>query len=289
MKISSAAKINLGLDVLRRREDGYHELSMIMQSISLYDDLEMEKTEEPGIALTGDAPGLSLGEDNLIWRAAHMLMEEFSLQQGVRIHLTKRIPMAAGLAGGSTDAAAAFRGMNQLFSLGLSTEELMQRGLKLGADIPYCIMGGTALAEGIGEKLTALPPLPDCAILLAKPPVEVSTAYVYTHLRLGEITKHPDIAGQRTALAQRDLEGLAGKMGNLLETVAVPMHPVIEEIRTSMLRHGALGARMSGSGPTVFGIFDAAEKAEEALFHVKEEGSAAFCMTVRPVPGPRRK
>ncbi len=270
MKLKAFAKINLGLDVIGRREDGYHQVRMIMQTIRMFDQLEIEKSRKPGIRLSVNLPYVPADAGNLVYRAASLMMEEFSLPQGLDIRLNKFIPVAAGMAGGSSDAAAALVGINRLFGLGLSRGELMERGLKLGADVPYCIMRGTALAEGIGEKLTRLSPLPPCYILIGKPGVSVSTKYVYTNLKLDETTVHPDIDGMVAALKAGDLTGVTEKMGNVLESVTIPRYPVIEKIKDLMKETGALNALMSGSGPTVFGIFDDWEKARQAQQRLRE-------------------
>ncbi|MCC8102740.1 MAG: 4-(cytidine 5'-diphospho)-2-C-methyl-D-erythritol kinase [Clostridiales bacterium] len=300
------AKINLGLDVLRKRPDGYHDLRMVMQTIDLYDEITL-RVVEPGAAgadvtgddMTGSGPvGIDVigdspvhvdasgdgaairlrvqGQDglvtadshNLAWRAAELLMKEFDIREGLDITLIKKIPVAAGLAGGSTDAAAVLNGVNQLFELGLGERELMERGVRIGADVPYCIMGGTALAEGIGERLTRLSPAPQAHVLLAKPPIQVSTKFVYSNLRLSDGgaqgIRHPDIDAQVQAIRDGDLYRMAELMGNVLETVTIPVFPVIGEIRAQMMRCGAVGAMMSGSGPTVFGLFDDLGKAKGA-------------------------
>ena len=272
MKLRAFAKINLGLDVIRRREDGYHDVRMIMQTIQMYDQLEMEKKSSKGIALMTNLSYIPVNENNLVYKAAKLLMEQYQIQEGVSIHLNKFIPVAAGMAGGSSDAAAALVGMNKLFRLGISKKELMKVGVKIGADVPYCIMRGTALSEGIGEKLTALPSLPACYILIGKPGVSVSTKFVYTNLKLDEKTKHPDIDGMLDALQRQDLYGITDRMENVLESVTVPAYPVIQEIKDHMKAHGALNALMSGSGPTVFGIFDDKKKAEFACEKLKESG-----------------
>ena len=272
MKLRAFAKINLGLDVIRRREDGYHDVRMIMQTIQMYDQLEMEKKSSKGIALMTNLSYIPVNENNLVYKAAKLLMEQYQIQEGVSIHLNKFIPVAAGMAGGSSDAAAALVGMNKLFRLGMSKKELMKVGVKIGADVPYCIMRGTALSEGIGEKLTALPSLPACYILIGKPGVSVSTKFVYTNLKLDEKTKHPDIDGMLDALQRQDLYGITDRMENVLESVTVPAYPVIQEIKDHMKAHGALNALMSGSGPTVFGIFDDKKKAEFACEKLKESG-----------------
>lgn len=274
LKLKAMAKINLGLDVLRKREDGYHDLRMIMQSIYLYDQIELKKTKTPGIQVEVNLSYLPVGADNLVYRAAKLLMDEFGIQEGVHIRLQKYIPVAAGLAGGSSDAAAVLVGMNRMFELRLTQEELMKRGVKIGADVPYCIMRGTALAEGIGEKLTRLPNAPETYVLLAKPAIHVSTQFVYGNLKAGELTWHPDIDGQIEAIRNGDLHAMAAKMGNVLETVTIPAHPVIQTIKDSMMENGAVNAMMSGSGPTVFGLFDDQQKAKAAYEHMMKSGLA---------------
>ena len=266
MQLRAMAKINLGLDVLRRREDGYHEVRMIMQTVHIFDQLQLEKRREEGIRVRTNLYYLPENENNLVYKAAKLLWEEFGLPGGISIELKKYIPVAAGMAGGSSDAAAVLFGMNRMYELGLSVEELMQRGVRIGADVPYCIMRGTALAEGIGEVLSPLPPLPPCTILVAKPGIGVSTRFVFENLKADELERHPDIDGMMEALKKQDLKGLAGLMeaGNVLETVTVPAYPVIQRIKDAMLRAGALGALMSGSGPTVFGIFDSRQAAKRA-------------------------
>lgn len=276
ISLQAYAKINLGLDVIRKREDGYHEVRMIMQSISLADTLLLRKSSEAGIFLNShdgtENPDVPMDSTNLVYRAIQLLKEEFQITEGIEAVLSKRIPVAAGMAGGSTDAAAALKGMNQLFSLGLSTQELCQRGVRLGADIPYCIQGGTALSEGIGEILTPLPKVPDCYILIAKPPINVSTAFVYGNLKANELTEHPDINGMIQAIHQQDLSGIASRLGNVLETVTIPAYPVISDIKKIMVEYGAMQSLMSGSGPTVFGIFTEEQKAETTAQQIREAG-----------------
>jgi 4-diphosphocytidyl-2-C-methyl-D-erythritol kinase len=282
------AKINLGLDVLRRREDGYHEVRMIMQTVDICDDLTLEKTAEPGIRIRTDCTELSTGSDNLIYKAADLLLKSYrkglqadrqqaqteTQSQGVTITLTKRIPIAAGMAGGSADAAAVLRGLNELFEMGYTTGELQELGVKLGADIPYCIVGGTMLSEGIGEILTPLPAPPDCFLVVAKPDIDVSTKFVYENLHVETLNGHPDIDGMIEAIRQGSLQGIADRLGNVLETVTVKTHPVIEEIKELMRREGALNALMSGSGPTVFGIYTMQEQAEETARKLQDSGMA---------------
>ena len=265
------AKINLGLDVLGRRENGYHDVRMVMQTVYLYDQIRIEKTKKPGIELSTNLFYLPVNENNLAYQAADLLMKEFDVKEGVKITLDKHIPVAAGMAGGSSNAAAVLFGINRMFSLGLSQKELMERGVTLGADVPYCVMRGTVLAEGIGEILTPLPACPKCHVLIAKPPINVSTKFVYTNLRANELTCHPDIDGQIRALQDGDLEAVCKKMGNVLETVTIPAYPIIQTIKDKMMQCGAVNAMMSGSGPTVFGIFNEREQAEKAAELLREE------------------
>lgn len=268
------AKINLGLDVLRRREDGYHEVKMIMQTIGLCDTLTFRKKAEPGIVLKIDRAGLDAGKDNLIYRAAEKLFAEAGISPGVEILLEKRIPIAAGMAGGSTDAAAALLGLNDLFELGYSLEQLQALGVKLGADIPYCLMGGTALSEGIGEILTKLPAPPPCVLVVAKPDIDVSTRFVYENLHADALMYHPDIDGMKSAIRSGSLKGITERMGNVLETVTAQEYPVIDGIKELMKTAGAENALMSGSGPTVFGIFTEEEDAVRAAEQIRERGLA---------------
>lgn len=271
LNYKAMAKVNLGLDVLRRREDGYHEVKMIMQTVNLYDRITISDTDSGKIEVTTNLSFLPNDENNLVYKAAKLLMDEFSINKGVKIDLNKYIPVAAGMAGGSSDAAAVLYGVNKLFGLKLSLNELMERGVKIGADVPYCLMRGTALSEGIGEKLTELPPAPDCKILICKPPINVSTKFVYENLHANSLTYHPDIDGMVEAIKNNDLYGVAERMGNVLETVTVKEYPIIEEIKTFMKDNGALNSIMSGSGPTVFGLYDDVEKAEEAFKKLKDK------------------
>lgn len=298
ISLQAYAKINLGLDVLRKREDGYHEVKMIMQNISLCDTLILRKCDteakenqgikwnEDGIWLHNDGednPDVPMNQNNLIYKTIQMLKDEFQIEEGVEVILTKRIPVAAGMAGGSTDSAAAFKGMNQLFELGLSEEELCKRAVKLGADIPYCIMGGTALSEGIGEILSPLPTMPDCFILIAKPPINVSTAFVYKNLKANELETHPDVDGMIDAINEKDLDGVVARLGNVLETVTVPNYPIISTIKLCMVEAGAEGALMSGSGPTVFGIFKDKDMAIQAEKLIRERGLSEQVFVTKPI------
>lgn len=269
LTLKALAKINLGLDVLGKRDNGYHDVRMVMQTIYLYDNVTLTRTEEPGIRLETNLPYLPVDEKNIAYKAAKLLIDEFQIKKGVSIKLDKHIPVAAGLAGGSSNAAAVLVGMNRLFRLGLSQEELMERGVSLGADVPYCVMRGTALAEGIGEDLSALMPMPKCYVLIAKPPISVSTKMVYEALDAKEIVEHPDIDGVLEGLSKQDLTKVASSMGNVLESVTIEKYPIIADIKAAMKEAGALNAMMSGSGPTVFGIFDDRKTAKEAWYKLR--------------------
>lgn len=224
------AKINLGLDVLRRRENGYHDVKMVMQTVGIYDELTFEKIKE-GIVVTTDKEELPTDKGNLIYRAAELLTEKYQIQEGIRISLKKNIPIAAGMAGGSTDAAAVFHGMNTLFNLHMDEKTMQEEGVKIGADVPYCIMGGTALSEGIGEVLTALPAPPKAVLCIAKPDINVSTKFVYENLHIETVKDHPDIDGMVQAIREGDLRGITDRMANVLETVTVKEYPIIEAIK----------------------------------------------------------
>lgn len=274
ISLKALAKINLGLDVVRRRDDGYHEVRMIMQTINLFDRLEIKKIKEPAIKIHTNLFFLPVNENNLVYKAAKLLIDEFGIQEGVSVGLTKKIPVAAGMAGGSTDAAAMLFGMNRLFGLGLSKKQLMERGVKIGADVPYCIMRGTALAEGIGDKLSPLPAMVKCPVLIAKPQISVSTKFVYQNLKLDDKTVHPDIDRLIEDIRNKDLKAVSDHMGNVLESVTIPNYPVISQIKEQMMDSGAVGSMMSGSGPTVFGLFDDSRTAQLAFGKMKRSGLA---------------
>lgn len=283
-KLKAYAKINLGLDVIGRLPNGYHQVKMVMQTVGIYDELTFERTEQ-GIQITTDSGILPTDENNLIYKAARLMMEKYRIEEGIRVHLQKNIPIAAGMAGGSTDAAAAMQGMNRLFGLGVPKEELMREAVSIGADVPYCLLGGTALAEGIGEELTVLPPVPDMVLLVAKPEISVSTKYVYEHLDSAEKIEHPDIDGMVSAIREQSLDGILDRMENVLETVTIPAHPVIAGLKERMLELGAKRSLMSGSGPTVFGVFENEEKAQYAYERMQQEKKAKQLFVTHPVPG----
>jgi 4-diphosphocytidyl-2-C-methyl-D-erythritol kinase len=274
------AKINLALEVLFRRPDGYHEIRTVMQTVGLYDELIFEKTALEGISLRTDSPAVPADEGNLAHRAAALVFAHHPAPDGVAVTLKKNIPVAAGLAGGSSDAAAVFHGLNELFDLQMTGEEMQGLGLKIGADVPYCLTGGIALAEGVGERLTPLPPLPPCHILLVKPDLAVSTKWVYDNLRLTETAPRLAVDGVIAALWHRDLAGIAAQMDNTLETVTAAAYPVISEIKRQIRDLGALNALMSGSGPTVFGIFDDEERAKFAYHKMFAHFPLSFLVDV---------
>ncbi len=269
-QIKAYAKINLGLDVVGRLENGYHEVKMVMQTVGIYDELQFRKCEG-GIHLSTDCGELPVDEHNLIYKAARLMAEEYHIPGGIRIHLKKTIPIAAGMAGGSSDAAATLKGINRLFDLDASLEDLMRLGVRIGADVPYCVLGGTALAEGIGEKLTSLNPAPECFVMVATPDINVSTKEIYERLDMDEVVEHPDIDGMVEAIWEESLNGILDRMGNVLEQVTIPLYPIIEKIKGRMKDLGALNSLMSGSGPTVFGIFVNERIAREAFEQLKKE------------------
>ena len=265
--IKSYAKINLGLDVTGTLPNGYHSLKMIMQTISLCDSLYFEMRKYPGIKLRTNLSYLPVNEKNIVFKTIRLFQETMNISSGIYCSVTKHIPVAAGMAGGSGNAAATLKALNMIYRTGLSDEELCAMGVKLGADVPYCIIGGTALAQGIGDVLTPLPTPPKAKILIVKPPVSVSTKDVYTNLVLDEKTKHPDIDACVGAINNGSLEDLCSNLGNVLEDVTIPLHPVISEIKAKMLEFGATGSLMSGSGPTVFGLFSDEDMAASAFQH----------------------
>ena len=268
IELKAYGKINIGLDVIRKREDGYHDLDMIMQTVGVYDDVIISRedgTQTYEIEVSTDADILPNDKGNLAFMAAKVLMEAYDIKSKVKIHINKRIPIAGGMAGGSADCAAVLRGVNKLFQLGLTDEQLQEYGVKLGADVPYCIVGGTKRAQGIGEILTDLPTPPKCYVIIAKPDAFVSTKFVYSHIRPAQIENHPDIDGIIESIKAGDLYGMCEKIANVMEDVTIPEYPIIQKVKDILKSNGAVNALMSGSGPPVFGIYDDEEKAKQSM------------------------
>lgn len=265
------AKINLGLDVICRRPDGYHEVKMVMQTVNIFDELTFTKAPASGIRIITESQEVPANENNLIHKAAAAVLRQYCPDAGVTVSLKKNIPVSAGMAGGSADAAAVFHGLDELFNLKLSLDDKHKMGLKIGADVPYCIMGGTALAEGIGEKLTPLPAAPACHIIIVKPDIIVSTRWVYENLHADRLPYHPDIDGMVQSLRENNLTGITKRMGNVLETVTARQHPIIHKLKKQLIDLGAENALMSGSGPTVFGIYTDPLKANQAFHHLQQK------------------
>lgn len=267
------AKINLTLDVTGKLENGYHTLSMIMQSIDVCDELSFEKTADETIlfSMNKDLPDKIPAEKNLVYKAAKLMKDTFKIDGGFKIHLTKNIPAAAGLAGGSSDCAATLIGINELCGLGFDIEKLCEIGVKLGADVPFCIRKGTMLAEGIGEILTPLTPLTGIPVLLIKPNISISTPYVYKHLKLNKPDYHPDNKAVISYIKDNNIKKIAASLSNVLETVTIPENPIIAELKRYLTESGAIGSLMSGSGPTTFGIFENMETAKKAYEKAKAD------------------
>lgn len=277
MKIyeKAPAKINLLLDVLRKREDGYHEVEMIMTMVDLADRLEMEELPRDTIIISSQVGYIPLDEKNLAFQAARLIKERYDVKQGVYIHLDKKIPVAAGLAGGSSDAAAALRGLNRLWKLEIPEDELCRLGAELGSDVPFCVTGGTAIARGRGEVLEHISNPPQCWVVLAKPPINVSTADVYGRFRVNELKEHPSISLMADALERGSFSDICDGLGNVLEKVTLELYPEVMQLKESMIRLGADGVLMSGSGPTVFGLVS-----KEAKLPRIYNGLRGFCKEV---------
>ena len=293
------AKVNLALDVIRKREDGYHDVCMIMQNLDLYDTLtftvenintpqktcssEANSDNQPQITITTNKEGIPTDERNLIYKAIQLMFDKYDIKAKIHVNLEKNIPVEAGMAGGSTDCAATLHAVNELFNLNLDTQTLMELGVKLGADVPFCVLAKTALSEGIGEVLTPITGLFNCYVLVVKPPIGVSTATVYKNLKINELDHHPDVPGMAVALTLGDLEQISSRMENVLESVTVNLHPEIEQLKTIMKENGALNAIMSGSGPTVFGLFTSKELAENAASVIRERTSYKEIFVTTPI------
>ncbi len=279
--IRARAKINLTLDVTGRREDGYHTVEMVMQTVALHDTVRVTvihgEKKPRGIVLSCSLPFLPTDERNLAYRAAELFYRETGvLLETCEIYIEKRIPIAAGLAGGSTDAAAVLRALNALHAAGLTDDELCEMGLKLGADVPFCLRGGTMLAKGIGEELSALPEMPHCWVVLCKPPFAVPTKEVYQEIDSVDIMEHPDTKGMMAALQQGDYEGVCAYLSNVMEAVTAAKRRQIGEIKSFLTENGADGTLMSGSGPTVYGLFSDENRAKTAAKMLRRRFADTF-------------
>ena len=275
MKLKAYAKVNISLDIVGKREDNYHLLSMIMQNIDLYDEIDLVEQSE-GITISCNKSYVPTDERNLAYKAAKLFMNTYNINSGVEINIEKNIPVAAGLAGGSTDCAAVLKMMNKIFNINVSDDELMQLGVKLGADVPYCIIGGTALCEGIGEKITKLKPFKNHILVLVKPPFGVSTKEVYKAFDLEKARIHPNTNNIIEKMKQDDLIFVSSNMKNLLENVTLKKYKSLIGIKEDMISLGSVGALMSGSGPSVFGFFDDMTKAQKCYDKMKERYTDVF-------------
>lgn len=264
IQLKSRAKINLSLDVVNKRPDGYHEVQMIMQQIDLFDIITIIERNDDRISIKSNCEYIPKDSGNIAYQAAELIRREFQIQQGIDICIEKNIPVAAGLAGGSSNAAAVLRGLNQLWQLGLTTGDMMKLGVKIGADVPFCVLGGAAYGEGIGEVLTPIEGLKNLWMVVAKPAISVSTAEVYSQLNLSTLKDRPDTKRLLKFIEDGDVANLAKSMKNVLETVTEAKYPIIREIKCKMMEYNALGSMMSGSGPTVFGIYKNYERAKSA-------------------------
>ncbi len=283
LEIKARAKINLTLDILAKRPDGYHELETIMQTIELHDVLVIEETRR-GITVTTNHPLLSDAKSNVAYRAVGLLMNTFKINKGVKIQICKNIPVAAGLAGGSTDAAAVLRGLNHLWDLGISKEELANKASLLGSDVPFCIRGGTALAKGRGEILSTLPDIPEIWLILAKPPIEVSTAEIYQNYDSEKVDRRPKTKAMMAAIQTGNVNAIIKNLENVLESVTLRRYPVVLQLKQVMEKCGVCRALMSGSGPTVFGIADSRAEAERIAIRLRNKLPDTFITVSRTWP-----
>ncbi|MGC4378590.1 4-(cytidine 5'-diphospho)-2-C-methyl-D-erythritol kinase [Fictibacillus sp. Mic-4] len=277
ISVKAPAKINLSLDVLGKREDGYHEVEMVMTTVDLADRIELTLLKENKIVIESTGGFVPLDARNLAYQAASLLKEMYNVKEGVLIHITKNIPVAAGLAGGSSDAAATLKGLNEIWGLGLSIDQLAELGAKIGSDVSFAVYGGTAIARGRGEIIEHIKTPPACWVLLAKPPIGVSTAEVYRKLNVKKI-KHPNVKSMVDAINRQDYKGICDNLGNVLESVTLPNYPEVRQIKEQMMRLGADGVLMSGSGPTVFGLFQ-----HESRVNRVYNGLRGFCNEVYAV------
>ncbi len=284
------AKLNLSLDVCGLREDGFHEVAMIMQTIRLWDEVTAELIPaEEGIAVECNLPYIPRDERNLAVRAARLFLERCGIESGVRLHIFKKIPVSAGLAGGSADAAATLKALNLLFDQKLSMPQLIELGSEIGSDVPYCLIGGTCLATGRGETVERIRPMPEAFVVLVKPDFSVSTPWAYARFDELEPQAHPDLPAMQEAIAAADWEGIARGMVNLLEPAVIGQYPVLESIREKLLEHGALAALMSGSGPTMYGIFEKEKAARRCFYQMKKLFPSRYTFILRELYQPAGK
>lgn len=282
-ELKARAKINLTLDVLSKRPDGYHEVEMIMQTIDLADSLLFQEARE-GVLVTTDHPLLAAGESNIAYRAARLMMERSGVSKGIKIHIAKRIPVAAGMAGGSTDAAAVLLGLNKMWGLGLSLEKLAELGAQIGSDVPFCVIGGTALAKGRGEILTSLPEAPEMWLVLVKPDLEVSTAEVYKNFNPAKVGRRPDTQAAMKAIYDGDTQNLLNNLANVLESVTLSIYPEVERVKKAMTAEGISSVLMSGSGPTVFGVAASRAVAEQKAHALGQRLPGMFITVTKTSP-----
>lgn len=276
IRLKARAKINITLDIIGKRDNGYHDVEMIMQTVELHDRLIMRRIKKDKIMIKTNLPYLPIDERNLVYKIIAYMKEHYSLSGGVFVDLNKRIPVAAGLAGGSSDGAQAIFGINQLYGLDLPLDEMLEIGGKFGSDIPYCMVQGTALATGLGETITYLEPFPEFYVLIVKPKFSMSTQVVYQNFDLNNVTVHPETEKVMEAIKNQDKSVICNNLVNVLETVTPKIHPEINSIKVKIHELGADGVLMSGSGPSVYGLFDDKKKAEKALRVMKKDRSMQF-------------
>lgn len=282
MKVSlkAEAKINLSLDILGKLPNGYHSVEMIMQAIPLCDTVTVEDCDGGGIELVCEKEGVPTDDRNTAYKAAQLFLQKTGVKRKIKITLDKKIPAAAGMAGGSTDAAAVLKGLNQLFNEPLDKEEVLSLCVKIGADVPFCYLGGCAVCEGIGEVLTPIKPLENAYLVIAKPDFEVSTKWVYQNFKMENVSKHPNTKAVIESVETGNLKALCENTANVLESVTEKEYPVISEYKEKLYQKGAVLSMMSGSGPTVFGIFSDKEKAEDACNIMKELTNDTFLLKI---------
>lgn len=276
IKLKARAKINITLDIIGKRDNGYHDVEMIMQTIDLFDRLLLRRIKKNKISIKTNLTYLPVDERNLVYKIISYMKETYHIKEGVFVNLYKMIPVAAGLAGGSSDGAQTILGMNKLFNLKLEMEEMLDIGAKFGSDIPYCMIQGCALATGLGEKITLLEDFPDFHVLILKPKFSMSTAVVYQNFKLDQVLVHPETKTVIKAIKEKNTDVICDSLVNVLETVTPKIHPEINEIKEQLKSCGANGVLMSGSGPTVYGLFNDEKTALGALKQFKHKKFMQF-------------